>query len=87
MPTISVVQCFPIRRINPQTGAVMNTPRKLEDIASDLDDISLNVEELKETAQSDDSVDAEALDEVQRGIARASEAVDDAADPKKPDEH
>ena len=65
----------------------MNTPRKLEDIASDLDDISLSVEELKETAQSDHSVDAEALDEVQRGIARASEAVDDAADPKKPDEH
>jgi len=65
----------------------MNTPRKLEDIASDLDDISLSVEELKETVQSDDSVDAEALDEVQRGIARASEAVDDAADPKKPGEN
>jgi hypothetical protein len=76
-----------IRRINPHTEGVMNTPRKLEDIASDLDDISLSVEELKETAQSDGSVDAEALDEVQRGIARASEAVDDAADPKKPDEN
>ncbi len=64
----------------------MNT-RKLEDIASDLDDISLSVEELKETAHGDDAVDAEALDEVERGIARASEAIDEAVDPVKSDEH
>ncbi len=65
----------------------MNTPRKLEDLASDLDDISLSVEELKETNSSDDPVDQRALDKVQRGIARASEAIDDAVDPKASDEH
>ena len=65
----------------------MNTPRKLEDLASDLDDISLSVEELKETNSSDDPVDQRALDEVQRGITRASEAIDDAVDPKASDEH
>ena len=64
----------------------MNTPRKFEDIASDLDDISLSVEELKEAGHGDDAVDAEALDEVERGIARVSEAIDEAVDPDKSDE-
>jgi hypothetical protein len=64
---------------------IVSTPRKLEEIASELDDISLTVEELKETARSDDSIDPDALDEVQRGIGRASEAIDDAVDPETPE--
>jgi len=59
-------------------GLDMNrTNRKLEEVASDLDDLSIDVDELKEQP---DGPDPESLDEIADALDTARDAVDDIAD-------
>ena len=59
----------------------MTTSKKLEDIASDLGDMSVTLEEIKETGNSHDS---EKLDRVQTDLDRAADAIEEALDPEEP---
>ena len=59
----------------------MSTPRKLEEIASNLDDMSVTLEEIKDTVEQDHPADTKQLDEIQDGINRAADAIEDTVDP------
>jgi len=60
----------------------MTTPKKkkLEDIASDLDDISVTLEEIKDESTTHNISD-EAFDRVQTDIERAADAIEETLDP------
>ncbi|HXG55211.1 MAG TPA: hypothetical protein VNJ03_07500 [Vicinamibacterales bacterium] len=60
----------------------MTTPKKkkLEDIASDLDDISVTLEEIKDESTTHNISD-EAFDRVQIDIERAADAIEETLDP------
>ena len=62
----------------------MSTSRKLEDIASNLDDLSVTLEEIKDTVEDDDTADTKKLDKIQLGIDRAADAIEEAVDPDQP---
>lgn len=52
-------------------------PRKLDEVAADLDDLTTDVEELHE--QTDD-VDTEKLNDVRSALERAKDIIDDIAE-------
>ncbi len=60
----------------------MTTSRKLEDIASDLDDMSVTLEEIKDNPSGDAS--EEKLDKVQADIDRAADSIEKSLDPERP---
>jgi hypothetical protein len=62
----------------------VGTSRKLEEIASNLDDLSVTLEEIKETVKDDEAADPKKLDKIQRGIDRAADAIEEAVDPEPP---
>jgi hypothetical protein len=67
----------------------VTTSRKLEEISSDLDDMSLTLEEIKEEVKTsdpgDDPGDIKKLDEVQAEIEKASDMIDDSLTPEPPE--
>ena len=65
----------------------MSTPRKLGEIASNLDDMSVTLEEIKDTVEQNQSADTKQLDEIQDGIDRAVDAIEDTVDPDNRREH
>ena len=62
----------------------MDTSRKLEDISSNLDDMSLTLEEIKDAVQENDTADTKKLDELQRDVHRAADAIEEVVDPDQP---
>ncbi len=58
----------------------MTTPRKLEDIASDLDDISVTLEEIKDESKGGCASD-EKIDKAQADIERAADKLEESLDP------
>ena len=59
----------------------MTTSRKLEDIASDLDDLSVTLEEIKENVKGNNACD-EKLDKVREDIHRAADSIEASLDPE-----
>jgi hypothetical protein len=58
------------------------TTRKLEEIASNLDDISVTLEEIKEEVKTGhDTRNLTKLDQVQMDVERVADVIDDAVDP------
>ena len=55
----------------------MTTSRKLEDIASNLEDMSVTIEEIKEEADTD-AIATEKLDTVRSDMARAADLIEEA---------
>ncbi len=62
----------------------MGNSRKLEKIASNLDDLSVTLEEIKEAVQDDDPADTKKLDKIQGGMDRAADAIEEVVDPEQP---
>ncbi len=60
----------------------MTTARKLEDIASDLDDMSVTLEEIKDNPSGDASEDK--LDKVQADMDRVADSIEKSLDPERP---
>ena len=58
----------------------MDTDRKLEDVAANLDDISDTIKD--ETQEGDQPKTA--LDELQQHVEHASDAIDEVVDPENP---
>ena len=61
----------------------MEKTNQLEDIAASLDDISLDIDEIKDKVSKQGSTSAKALKELEKiedGVTRASDAVDDAVE-------
>ena len=63
----------------------MGTVRKLEEIAADLDDLSLTLEEINETVKEEGTADRQTLAKVESDIERAANAIDEAVDPGPPE--
>lgn len=61
----------------------MTESKKLEEIASDLDDMSVTLEEIKE--ESDDDTSGKKLDKVQTDMDRAADAIEETLDPESPE--
>ncbi len=55
----------------------MTKSRKLEEIAANLDDLSITLEEIKEEIKSDDTRGAEKLDKVHTDIERAVDGIEE----------
>jgi hypothetical protein len=68
------------------TGDTVMTSRKLEDIASNLDDMSITLEEIKEEIASDDPRSTDKLDQIQNDMERAADKIDDSLTHQPPDE-
>jgi DNA-binding transcriptional MerR regulator len=62
----------------------MGTERKLEEIATDLDDLSLTLEEIKQAVQDKSTTEQKTLAEVESHIERAADAIEEAVDPDPP---
>ena len=62
----------------------MDTSRKLERIADNLDDMSVTLEEIKEDVQTTAALDAAKLDKVQADMERATEMIEEYIDPADP---
>jgi len=61
----------------------MSEERQLENIAAQLDDLSLQVEEVKDVVSEEESeAPAQALEKIEKDIARAADAIEDATDPE-----
>ena len=58
----------------------MEKRRQLENIAANLDDISLTLEEIKDAAADGGSTSAKALDKIEDEVTRAADAIDEAVD-------
>ena len=58
----------------------MEKTRQLENIAANLDDISLTLEEIKDAAAQGESTSAKALDKIEADVTRAADAIDEAVD-------
>ena len=68
-----------------QGARIMNTDRKLGEVAAKLDDMSETVEELQDAAQDKDAKPRAAmLDELKQDLEEASDAIDDVVDPEQP---
>ena len=63
------------------TGDVVTTSRKLEEISSNLDDMSVTLEEIKEDVRTTDALDTVKLDKVKAEMERATEMIDEYVDP------
>ena len=63
----------------------MDTSRKLESIANNLDDMSVTLEEIKEDVKSTEAVDPAKLDKVQAQMERATDLIEEYIDPAHPD--
>ena len=63
----------------------MDTSRKLENIANNLDDMSVTLEEIKEDVKTTEAVDPAKLDRVQAQMERATDMIEDCIDPARPD--
>ena len=61
----------------------MTTSRKLEDIASDLDDMSVTLEEIKDNPDSSDA-SKKKLDKVKADMDRAADSIEETLDPELP---
>ena len=64
-----------------QGVAIMDTDRKLGEVAANLDDMSDAIEELKDAAHERDSPSEGTLDELQQDVDDASDAIDEVVDP------
>ena len=62
----------------------MGNSRKLEKIASNLDDLSVTLEEIKEAVQDDDPAGMKKLDKIQGGMDRAADAIEEVVDSEQP---
>ena len=60
--------------------AIMDTDRKLGEVAANLDDMSDSIEELKDAAHERDSPSESTLDELQQDVEAASDAIDEVVD-------
>ena len=63
----------------------MDTSRKLESIANDLEDMSVTLEEIKEDVKTTEAVDPAKLDRVQAQMEKASDMIEDYVDPAQPE--
>ena len=59
----------------------MDTSRKLDRIADNLDDMSVTLEEIKEDVGTTDALDTVKLDKVQAEMERATEMIEECIDP------
>jgi methyl-accepting chemotaxis protein len=64
---------------SPQEASV-TTSRKLEEIAANLDDLSITLEEINDGVKSDGTQDTEKLDKVGTDMERAADAIQQVAD-------
>jgi hypothetical protein len=63
----------------------VTTSRKLEDIASNLDDMSVTLEEIKEEIKGADRRDADTkLDKVQSDMERTADVIEESLENKPP---
>jgi hypothetical protein len=62
----------------------MDTHRTLGVIAASLDDMSDTLAELKDAAQTGGRPSEAAIDDLQRDVEEASDAIDDVVDPEQP---
>jgi len=58
----------------------VTTSRKLEEIAANLDDLSITLEEINDGVKSDGTQDTEKLDKVGTDMERAADAIQQVAD-------
>jgi len=63
--------------------AIMDSDRKLGEVAANLDDISDSIEELKDAAHEADSPSKGALDDLRQDVEDASDAIDEVVDPER----
>jgi hypothetical protein len=63
----------------------VTTPRKLEEISSNLDDMSLTLEEIKDEVKSGETGNIEKLDKVQAEMEKATDMIDDSLTPEPPE--
>jgi hypothetical protein len=63
------------------------TSRKLEEISSNLDDMSVTLEEIKDEIKSGDEGKLEKLDKVQAEMEKATGMIDDSLTPQPPEEN
>jgi hypothetical protein len=66
------------------TGDVVTTSRKLEEISSNLDDMSLTLEEIKDEVKSGETGNIKKLDKVQAEMEKATDMIDDSLKPQPP---
>jgi hypothetical protein len=66
-----------------QETRIMDTDRKLGDIAAHLDDMSHTLAELKDAVETGGGPSEAAIDELQRDVEEASGAIDDVVDPEQ----
>ena len=62
----------------------MDTDRKLGEIAANLDDMSHTLEALKDAVETGGGPSEAAINELQRDVEEASDAIDDVVDPEQP---
>jgi hypothetical protein len=67
--------------IPPLSGELVSTSRKLEEIASSLDDMSMTLEEIKDNVGSDVPA-AGKLDEVQAEMEKATDLIEESLNRK-----
>jgi methyl-accepting chemotaxis protein len=60
--------------------------RQLEEIASNLDDMSVTLEEIKDQVQDNEAPSSKKLDKVQAGIEKATEVIDESLNGESPEE-
>ena len=63
----------------------MTTSRKLEEISSNLDDMSVTLEEIKDEVKSGETGKIEKLDKVQAEMEKATDMIDDSLTPEPPE--
>ena len=61
-------------------GESMEKTQQLEDIAANLDDISLILDEIKDEVPEQERTNAKALQKIEDGVTRAADAVDEAVE-------
>jgi hypothetical protein len=67
-----------------QGTRIMDTDRKLGAIAANLDDMSETLAELKDAAETGGRPSEATIDELQRDVEEASDAIDDVVDTEQP---
>jgi predicted Mrr-cat superfamily restriction endonuclease len=63
----------------------VTTSRKLEEVSSDLDDMSITLDEIKADVKSGEAGDIKELDKVQAELEKASDLIDDSLTPELPE--
>ena len=76
--TIGLVSIYDVQGV-----AIMDTDRKLGEVAANLDDMSDAIEELKDAAHERESPTEGSLDELQQDVEDASDAIDEVVDPER----